>query len=68
MVIDSNTATKLTRMKVASEALNYCQKSLFNAGDDFVALVMNYVGAEDELLAKIKRRAADCLITDRTQA
>jgi hypothetical protein len=45
---------KMTRMTVAAEALNDCQKSLFNAGDDFVELVMNYVGAEDEAVGRPK--------------
>jgi hypothetical protein len=34
-----------------SEAVNSCQKSLFNAGDDYVELVMNYIGAQDNALA-----------------
>jgi hypothetical protein len=33
-----------------SEVVNSCQKSLFNAGDDYVELVMNYVGAQDDAL------------------
>ena len=54
MVIDEDAAIKTTQMNLAGEALNYCQKSLFNAGDDFVELVMNYVGAEDDALARTK--------------
>jgi hypothetical protein len=42
-------------MSIAAEALNDCQKSLFNAGDDIVDLVMNYVGAEDDALALTRR-------------
>jgi hypothetical protein len=34
-----------------STSLSDCQKSLFNAGDDYVELVMRYVGSEDEALA-----------------
>jgi hypothetical protein len=33
-----------------------CQKSLFNAGDDYVGLVMQYVDAEDRLVAAPKSR------------
>jgi hypothetical protein len=35
----------------ASTSLADCQTALFNAGDDFVEIVMNYVGAEDDALA-----------------
>jgi hypothetical protein len=52
MVIGEDAASKATQMSLAAEALNDCQKSLFNAGDDFVELVMNYVGAEDDALAR----------------
>jgi hypothetical protein len=31
--------------------LDGCQKNLFNAGDDYVDLVMKFVGAEDDALA-----------------
>ena len=40
-----------------SEAVNACQKSLFNAGDDYVDLVMNYVGAEDKSLAMLRKES-----------
>jgi hypothetical protein len=33
-----------------SEAVNSCQKSLFNAGNDYVELVLNYIGAQDNAL------------------
>jgi hypothetical protein len=33
-----------------SEAANSCQKSLFNAGNDYVELVLNYIGAQDNAL------------------
>ena len=36
---------------VASTSLADCQAAVLNAGDDFVELVMNYVGAEDDILA-----------------
>ena len=36
---------------IVSTALADCQAAVFNAGDDFVDLVMNYVGAEDDALA-----------------
>jgi hypothetical protein len=39
---------------VASQSLADCQKALFNAGDDFVDIVMNYVGAEDDVMASTK--------------
>jgi hypothetical protein len=54
MVIDDNAASEATRMGLSAEALNECQKSLFNAGDDFVELVLNYVGAEDDALARTR--------------
>jgi hypothetical protein len=55
MVIDRGPARKANELSLAAEALNDCQKSLFNAGDDFVELVMNYVGAEDDALARTRR-------------
>jgi len=51
MTLDSADAHKRDELLVSSEALNSCQKSLFDAGDDYVELVMNYVGAEDDSLA-----------------
>ena len=35
----------------AAAALDRCQKNLFNAGDDYVDLVIKFVGAEDDALA-----------------
>jgi hypothetical protein len=35
----------------AAAELNGCQRNLFNAGDDYVDLVMKYVAAEDDALA-----------------
>lgn len=55
MVIDEDASRKATQMSLAAEGLNDCQKSLFNAGDDFVELVMNYVGAEDDALARTRQ-------------
>jgi hypothetical protein len=55
IVLDT-TSQKANQLMVAAESLNDCQKSLFNAGDDFVELVMNYVGAEDDALAAIRTR------------
>lgn len=37
-----------------SEAVNSCQKSIFNAGDDYVGLVLNYVGTQDKALADLR--------------
>jgi hypothetical protein len=34
----------------AAAALDNCQKNIFNAGDDYVGLVMNFIGAEDDAL------------------
>ena len=45
---NSPTANELL---VSSQSLADCQAAVFNAGDDFVDLVMNYVGAEDDALA-----------------
>jgi hypothetical protein len=53
MIVDKD-GVSMTRMTVAAEALNDCQKSIFNAGDDFVELVMNYVGAEEEVVGRTK--------------
>lgn len=39
-----------------TSSLSACQKSLFNAGDDYVELVMRYVGSEDEALAALKAK------------
>jgi hypothetical protein len=51
IVIDQSNVHRQQELMLAAESLNDCQKSLFNAGDDFVELVMNYVGAEDVALA-----------------
>lgn len=37
-------------------SLDDCEKSLFDAGDDYVGLVMDFVGAEDEALATVHHR------------
>jgi hypothetical protein len=55
-VVLDTASQKTNQLLVAAESLNDCQKSLFNAGDDFVELVMNYVGAEDDALAAIRSR------------
>ena len=52
LVIDPPNSHRQQELMLAAESLNDCQKSLFNAGDDFVPLVMDYVGAEDDALAK----------------
>jgi hypothetical protein len=39
---------------VASQSLADCQVAVFNAGDDFVDIVMNYVGTEDDALAAVR--------------
>jgi hypothetical protein len=43
-------------LMVASTSLADCQAAVFNAGDDFVDLVMNFVGAEDDIVAATKGR------------
>ena len=43
-------------LMVASTSLADCQTALFNAGDDFVGLVLDFVGAEDDAVAKVNRR------------
>jgi len=56
---DKNITTQMANGLVPlSASLSDCQKSLFNAGDDYVELVMRFVGSEDEELAasKAKRR------------
>jgi len=37
-------------------SLGECQKSLFNAGDDYVELVMRFVGSEDQTLAALRSK------------
>jgi hypothetical protein len=54
MVIDAGPGSEVARMSIAAEALNDCQKSLFNAGDDYVELVINYVGGEDDALSRAR--------------
>jgi hypothetical protein len=48
---NSPTANELP---LTSQSLADCQAAVFNAGDDFVDLVMNYVGAEDDALTARK--------------
>ena len=45
-----------TELVPLSASLNACQRSLFNAGDDYVELVMRFVGEEDEALAALKAK------------
>ena len=40
----------------AAAALDNCQKNIFNAGDDYVGLVMGFVGAEDDALIQHPHR------------
>jgi hypothetical protein len=51
VALDVNDPKRESELLVASESLNDCQKSLMNAGDDFVEIVANYIGAEDSALA-----------------
>jgi hypothetical protein len=51
VILDSADNAKVNEIMVASEALKGCQQALFDAGDDYVDLVMNYVGAEDDVVA-----------------
>jgi hypothetical protein len=43
-------------LMAASTSLADCQTAVFNAGDDFVGLVMDYVGAEDDVVTSAKKR------------
>lgn len=52
IVIDQSTRERQTELMISAENLNSCQRSLFDAGDEFVGLVLQYVGTEDEALAK----------------
>jgi hypothetical protein len=45
-------APKSETLFFMSEAINSCQRALFDAGDDYVTLVLDFVGAEDEAKAK----------------
>jgi hypothetical protein len=49
-------APSADELMMASTSLADCQSAAFNAGDDFVDLVMNYVGAEDDALAERARK------------
>jgi hypothetical protein len=49
------TSQMAQELVTTSTDLNACQKSLFNAGDDYVDLVMQYVEAEDRLVRESKR-------------
>jgi hypothetical protein len=44
-------APKSETLFFMSEAINSCQRALFDAGDDYVTLVLDFVGAEDEAKA-----------------
>jgi hypothetical protein len=50
LALDAPTANRGPDLALTAERLNLCQRSLFNAGDDFVGLVLKYVGAEDDAL------------------
>ena len=55
MVVEVSTvAPTANELLVASRSLADCQAAVFNAGDDFVDLVMNYVGADDDALTARK--------------
>lgn len=52
---DSKITLQMTKELATSDInLNACQKSLFNAGDDYVELVLHYVEAEDRLVGAPK--------------
>lgn len=53
IALKSANAHRVNELILASESLNACQKSLFNAGDDYVGLVMDFVGAEDNALTTL---------------
>ncbi len=44
-------ASQASQYVAAATELDGCQKNLFNAGDDYVDLVMKFVGAQDDALA-----------------
>jgi hypothetical protein len=44
-------AAQAVQFVSAAAELDGCQKNLFNAGDDYVDLVMKFVGAEDDALS-----------------
>ena len=48
---DSDSAKEIL---LSASALGACQRSLFDAGDDYVSLVTEYVGAEDALSSRSK--------------
>ena len=51
--------SEISKYVPAAAALDGCQKSLFNAGDDYVDLVIKFVGAEDDTLSdKMKNTPA----------
>jgi hypothetical protein len=54
IITEQSSPARASELLVAAESLNNCQKALFDAGDDYVGLVMAFVGAEDEALA-VKR-------------
>ncbi len=48
---DSSLPPNLTAgLAVVDANLNACQKSLFNAGDDYVGLVLQFINAQDRLV------------------
>jgi hypothetical protein len=52
---NSKITSQMTKELTTSDInLNACQKSLFNAGDDYVELVVRYVAAEDRLVGAPK--------------
>jgi len=57
-LIDQSTKvspSQASQYVTAATELNGCQRNLFNAGDDYVDLVMKYVAAEDDALANKSR-------------
>jgi hypothetical protein len=44
-------ASQTSQYVTAATELDGCQKNLFSAGDDYVDLVMKFIGAEDDALA-----------------
>ena len=49
-------ASQASQDVTAATELDGCQKNLFNVGDDYVDLVMKFVGAEDDALASKSKR------------
>ena len=56
IITEHPSPARASELLVAAESLNNCQKALFDAGDDYVGLVMAFVGAQDDALAIRRKR------------